>query len=253
MFGFGSTTATTTLPAHGHGHDHDHVSRSRSVRGVGSQHDRLCVHGRLIACAVFSWMLPACTLDLAVGRVPATQDASDTGASIDAAEADAAEPDAAEPDAGTSEDSGTMDAGFEMRTLVVTATPTIMCADSLGGREVDFAAIRAPDVQLAGGTLDYRLSSLSVILSGPVLEAAFETAQLILREDQVPDQPPGTFLAAVPIDFGALGPDDTRVNVAAVFIDTLQDPPLGEAGFQYETTNADGACFLSFSIVLLPP
>ena len=196
-------------------------------------------------------LIAACTIDLPVGTVAANEDADpDSGIHPDAAvewEADASEPDAAAADGGRP-DGGTL----EPRTLQVSNIPSITCADSLGGREADFSAVRASDVDLAGGEIGYQRLVSSVILTGPAIEAAFQTARLVLSEGVVPDQPDGTLLAAVPITGGPAGPAGTELTVAAMFVDTLIDPPSGEAGFQFETPALDGACFLSFTIALLP-
>ncbi len=201
---------------------------------------------------VAAGLLAGCTIDLPLGHVETHQDAADAGAAD--AERDAElEPDAASPDAGEP-DSGSLDAGQSTaRVLQIGAIPTITCADTLGGFETDFFGLGASDVHLTGGDVNYVLRPSSATVSGAVLQAAFQTTQLLLEKDVVPDQPIGTFLGAFPIEGGIAGPDATLLDVAAVYIDTLRDPPVGEAGFQFETANMDGACFLSFSITLAPP
>jgi hypothetical protein len=126
-----------------------------------------------------------------------------------------------------------------------------MCADSLGGREADFAFLSPTDVSLTAGEIGYQRGA-SVIISGPPIESAFQTTQLVLNEDVLSDQPDGTYLGAVPIEGGVAGPLSTTLVIAAMFIDTLQEPPVGEAGFEFDTASLDGACFVSFPIALVP-
>ena len=199
-------------------------------------------------------ILAGCTIDLSVGRVQTNTDADPADSAIhpdaivhdDASQLDASEPDASDPDAGHPDA-----AQPEPRQLQINSTPSIMCADSLGGREGDFAFVSPSDVSFAAGEIGY-LAGSSLILSGAPIESAFQTAMLVLDEDVVPDQPDGTYLGAVPIEGGAAGPLDTTVVIAAMFIDTLQEPPVGEAGFEFDTASLDGACFVSFPIMLVP-
>jgi len=191
------------------------------------------------------FLVAGCTIDLSVGQVPAPEDAADAGAHPDAL-ADASEPDASEADAAP------MDATTpDPRMLTVASNPLIQCADSLGGREADFAAVSPTDVNLAPGTVGYQIAA-TLVVSGAPIQAAFQTSQIVLEEGVVPEQPPGTFLGAVPITGGALGPAATQVTLAAMFIDTLQNPPTGEAGFSFDTASLDGSCFVSFTITLAP-
>lgn len=205
-------------------------------------------------------LLASCEIQLELGRVAATGNATDapvdagTGGGLrDAGSSDVGFVDAGFTDAGFF-DGGQADGGgpaVEMRTLTVNPTPIVTCADSLGGREAEFTGIRAADLGFEGGSLLYRMSSTSVVLEGDLLTPVFERSRLVLEDGLFPDQPAGTFVLAVPIQ-GPAGPLESTVNVAAIYVDTLQTPPAGEAGFQYETPSADGACFVSFPFSLQP-
>jgi hypothetical protein len=195
----------------------------------------------------------ACTVDLRVGSVDPIDaiDVIDSIDAIDAGTGDGSDP--ASFDAGIGlTDAGLTDAGPSVHRFDVGDQSMVQCADSLGGREADFAAFRAADFGLASGDLSYERSGGMLVLSGPLLIEPFETSRIVLEDGLVPDQPIGTYLAAVPIQTGVTGPHDTRVNLAAIYIDVTLATTRGEAGFEFETASTDGACFVSFTIAIDP-
>lgn len=199
--------------------------------------------------ALLLCLTAGCTLDLPVGQLPSAPDAAtDAGGTNDATAADAMPAvDAGFPDAGQT------DPVVELvLTLPGTDAPRLACADSLGGLEGDFASILAPAVQFGSGPVQYAASETSARLSGDPIMDAFQVRELVLREMLTPDQPPEIILASVPIVNGATGPHNTRVTMAALYIDRSFDPLAGESAFQFETPSGDGACLVGFSFALRP-
>ena len=185
--------------------------------------------------------LVGCRVDLQVGTDPAPPASLETSAPTFRARVTTFE--------GSIADAGFPDAGAGEAVLFsVEPNPGVMCADALGGQEAAFSSVTAADVSLSSGPLTYEHAT-DVRISGDVLLDPFGVVELRLESDVVPDQPLGTYLAAVPVN-GPEGPESTQVTLAALYVDTTVSPPRGEAGFQYE--NAGGACFVSFRFSLPP-
>ena len=206
-----------------------------------------------------------CRFDVRLGDMPGGDAMTlDAGPALDAGrtEAGARITDAAPLDSGPP-DTGSADVGFfdaapadsgvvgVEHAMTVDATARVQCGDALAGNEDAFRQMAPAEFHLAAGSVWVAIEADSLIVSGETIRSAFGVDRMTLRENVVPEQPPGTYLGVAP-GSGAPGPHDTTQNNSAIVLEHAPPDLNGTVAFEFSRQPPDGNCLVSFDVHLTP-
>ena len=124
------------------------------------------------------------------------------------------------------------------------------CFGTLQGQEASFSGLSAADVGLINGDVNLQVSGNNVIVSGPAIEDAYQTGQLTLQHDVVPEQPPTAVMTVVPVT--GPGPNDTVRYIATLGLDEATATETGAEGqsgivfLDEENSPSEDSCALTF-------